>query len=109
MTELIEQEREALPTALFAMNDLMAVGAMDAIRDAGLCVPDDISVIGFDNREISSLVRPKLTTVEIDLKGIGFAAAQMAVHKLCGSGEYAQERSIVIPSRLVLRDTVAKI
>ena len=108
MVELLQQEREALPTALFAMNDLMAVGAMDAIRDAGLCVPDDISVIGFDNREISSLVRPKLTTAEIDLKGIGFAAAQMAMHKLCG-GEYVQERSIIIPSRLILRNTVAKI
>jgi LacI family transcriptional regulator len=109
MEELLEQKDGARPTALFAMNDLMAIGAMDAITDAGLSVPDDISVIGFDNREISSLVRPKLTTAEIDLRGIGYAAAQMAYHKLCGQGEYARQRSVVIPSKLVLRNSVANI
>jgi len=109
MAELLEQERQTPPTALFAMNDLMAVGAMNAIRDAGLRVPDDISVVGFDNREISSLVMPKLTTVEIDLKGIGFAAAKMAVHKILGDGEYAGKCGFVVPSRLVPRDTVLKL
>jgi LacI family transcriptional regulator len=102
-TELLE----ASPTAIFAMNDLMAAGAMAAIRHAKLRVPDDISVIGFDNREIASLLQPRLTTVEIDLKGIGLAAAQMALQGI--RGEPSPERGQVIPSRLILRETVKSI
>ena len=109
MKDLLEQERGALPTAVLAMNDLMAVGAMDAIREAGLGVPEDISVVGFDNRDVSEYVFPKLTTVEIELKTIGFTAAKVATQKLCGAGEYAQERSVVVPSKLILRDTVKEI
>jgi LacI family transcriptional regulator len=100
---------ETCPTAVLAMNDLMAAGAMDAIREAKLRVPDDISVVGFDNREVSTYVFPKLTTAEIDLKNIGFTAAQMAVEKLSGMGQYADVQNIVIPSKLILRDTVAPI
>ena len=109
MNDLLEQERGALPTAVLAMNDLMAVGAMDAIKEAKLDVPGDVSVVGFDNRDVSEYVFPKLTTVEIDLKAIGFAAAQVATQELCGAGEYAQERSVVIPSGLIIRDTVRRI
>jgi len=106
MKDLLDSEGGALPTAVLAMNDLMAVGAMDAIRDSGLNVPDDISVVGFDNREVSEFVFPNLTTVEIDLKAIGYAAAQMATQKLSGTGEYANERNVTVPSRLIVRDTV---
>ena len=106
MKDLLDSEQGELPTAVLAMNDLMAVGAMDAIRDSGLRVPEDISVVGFDNREVSEFVFPKLTTVEIDLKAIGYTAAQMATQKLSGTGEYAAERNIIIPSRLIVRDTV---
>ena len=106
MKDLLEQGGER-PTAVFAMNDLMAAGAMDAIREAGLRVPQDISVVGFDNREVSTYVFPKLTTAEIDLKAIGFAAAQMAVEKLSGTGQYADVQNVIIPSKLILRDSVA--
>jgi len=109
MKDLLTLEKEKLPTAVLAMNDLMAVGAMDAIRDSNLKVPDDISVVGFDNREVSEFVYPKLTTVEIDLKAIGYAAAQMAVQKLSGVGDYAEKQNIIIPSKLVVRDTVSNI
>jgi LacI family transcriptional regulator len=95
------------PTAIFAMNDLMAAGAMAAIDHAGLRVPDDISIIGFDNRDISGLLQPRLTTVEIDLKGIGLAAAQTALQRI--SGEGGPERGRIIPSRLIIRETVKKI
>ena len=106
MKDLLEYERDALPTAVLAMNDLMAAGAMDAIREANLKVPEDISVVGFDNREVSEFVFPRLTTIEIDLKAIGFTAAKMATQKLSGDGEYAETRNEVIPSRLLMRDTV---
>lgn len=109
MKEILEQKREALPTAVIAMNDLMAIGAIDALREENLRIPEDISVVGFDNREVSDIVFPKLTTVEIDLKAIGFAAAQMATQKLGVSGDYEGEQNLVIPSKLIFRDTVADI
>jgi len=106
MKELLENGNVALPTAVFVMNDLMAIGAMDAIREAGLDVPRDISVVGFDNRDVSEFVFPKLTTAEIDLKAIGFAAAQITVETLAGKGK--GERKIIVPSKMVLRDTVRR-
>ena len=109
MMELLQQERSSPPTAVLAMNDLMAIGAMDAIREAGLRVPEDISIVGFDNREVSDFVFPKLTTAEIDLKAIGFTAAQVVTQKLSGAGAYAGAHSVVVPSKLILRDTVAQI
>ena len=105
MVELLKSE--VVPTAVFAMNDLMAIGAMDAAREAGIRVPEDISIIGFDNREVSEFVYPRLTTAEIDLKGIGFTAAQIAVENLGGKGQYAGERRVIIPSNIVMRETVA--
>ena len=94
------------PTAIFAMNDLMAAGAIDAVKNAGLRIPDDISVIGFDNREVSLFLHPRLTTVEIDLKGIGLRAAQTALQRI--RGENIEERCQVIPSKLILRDTTRR-
>jgi len=108
MKDLLEQERESLPTAVLAMNDLMAVGVMDALKEANISVPGDISVVGFDNREVSEFVFPKLTTVEIDMKAIGYTAAEVVTQKLSGFGQYAGEHSVVIPSKLVLRDTVKR-
>lgn len=107
MKALLEQD--TLPTAVIAMNDFMAIGAIDALREAKLRVPEDISVVGFDNREVSDFVFPKLTTVEIDLKAIGYTAAQVATQKLSGEGEYADNRSIIIPGKILIRDTIAKI
>jgi LacI family transcriptional regulator len=109
MMSLLEQNQGPAPTAVIAMNDLMAIGAMDAIRDAKLTTPDDISVVGFDNREISDFVYPRLTTVEIDLKGIGYAAAEMIDHRLSGQGLYSDQKHITIPSKLIERNSVAKL
>ena len=108
MMEILRQERDSLPTAVLAMNDTMAIAAMDAIREMKLRVPEDISVVGFDNREVSDLVFPRLTTVEIDLETIGFLAAKVTDHRLSASGEYADTKNVVVPSRLILRDTVAR-
>lgn len=110
MMELLkQQERGSLPTAVIVMNDLMAVGAIDAIREAKLRVPEDISVVGFDNREISDFVYPKLTTMEIDLKTIGFKAAQVVTRCINGADDIDDGKTIVVPCKMVLRDTVAAI
>ena len=93
------------PTAVFVMNDLMAIGAIDAIHEAGLTVPQDIAVVSFDNREFSYLVNPKLSTVEIDLRSIGYTAAQMVAEKLSETGELANKRKVIIPSKLLVRES----
>ncbi len=76
-----KQETEALlqldhlPTAIFAMNDLMAAGCMNALQAHGYSVPKDIAVVGFDNREIASYVQPPLTTIALPTTEIGIRAA----------------------------------
>jgi len=109
MKELLKNSQKQLPTAVIAMNDFMAVGAMDAIKEAKMRIPEDISIVGFDNRDVSDYVSPKLTTVEIDLKAIGFAAAQLAADKLNGESEFSGKRNIIIPGNLILRETVASV
>ena len=109
MRDILNNDSDSRPTAVIAMNDFMAVGAMDAIREAKLRIPEDISIVGFDNRDVSDYVSPKLTTVEIDLKAIGFAAAKLATQILSGTGENINKQSIIIPSNLILRETVAAI
>ena len=67
--------RKDPPTAVFAASDEMAVGALLAARAAGLRVPADLAVVGFDDIEVASLVDPALTTVAQDKPGFGTAAA----------------------------------
>lgn len=92
------------PSVIFAMNDLMAAGALDAINACGLRVPRDISLLGFDNREVSGYLTPRLSTVNINLKEIGRTAARMAIDRL--KGLPLADTHTVIPSELVFRDTV---
>ena len=66
---------DPLPTAVFAMNDLMAAGCMAELMAAGLRIPEDIAVAGFDNREIAAYLQPSLTTVALPTTEIGTEAA----------------------------------
>lgn len=72
--DLMRAER---PTAIFCANDLMALGCFDALRDLGLRVPDDVSVIGFDDREIAQHLRPALTSVNLPHVEMGAAAVDL--------------------------------
>jgi LacI family transcriptional regulator len=73
-----------LPTAIFAANDLMAIGAMQALREAGLAIPDDIALVGFDNIAAASLVHPALTTIDQFPQPLGRRAAEMLFARLEG-------------------------
>ncbi|MBR7189424.1 MAG: LacI family DNA-binding transcriptional regulator [Clostridia bacterium] len=66
---------DPLPTVIFAMNDLMAAGCMAALLSAGLRIPEDVAVVGFDNREIASYLQPPLTTIALPTPEIGTRAA----------------------------------
>ncbi len=69
-------------TALLAQNDEVAIGAIEALHDAGLAVPDDISVVGFDGTEIAQFYRPRLTTVKVPLMEIGAAGFELLMRQI---------------------------
>jgi LacI family transcriptional regulator len=70
------------PSAIFASNDIMALGVMDAVRSRGLRIPDDVSIVGFDDIPQSAVVRPALTTVNQPLEKMGRVATQMLLDLL---------------------------
>ncbi|MDQ1724956.1 MAG: LacI family transcriptional regulator [Frankiaceae bacterium] len=107
------------PTAVFACGDQMAVGAMHAINEAGLDVPGDISVVGFDDVEIAALVRPSLTTVSQDYLGLGRAAVELLSNLIAEDREFgrgadappstAARRPELVPGALIVRDSTGPV
>ena len=95
------------PTAIFAASDLLAIGAVNAIKDQGLNVPDDISVIGFDDISMSSQMKPALTTMSVRKLEIGKIAAQLLYEKITNKRKYSLKT--VVPAELIVRDTVTKL
>lgn len=95
------------PTAVFVASDQMAIGAMQAIADAGLDVPGDVSVVGFDDVEQASLIRPRLTTVSQDYLEIGQAAVAML--RAIIDNDTRQPQPVVIPGHLVVRDSTGPV
>ena len=91
------------PTAIFASNDVMAMGVMDAVRNRGLRVPEDVSVIGFDDIPQASLIRPTLTTINQPLEKMGRVATQMLLDLLQNPEKKAER--IELPTQLVVRDS----
>lgn len=91
------------PTAIFACSDLMAFGAIEAIHAAGLRVPDDISVVGFDDLPMAADTYPPLTTMRQPLYEMGRMAAQMVVSLI--DGKDVVSRQIELPTRLVVRQS----
>ncbi|MEC1262545.1 LacI family DNA-binding transcriptional regulator [Bacillus swezeyi] len=80
-------QHDNIPTAILAMNDQMAVGAIKACNDLGFKVPADISIIGFDNREFSEYSSPKLTTISLPLQEMGFLSIQAIQDLISGSSK----------------------
>jgi LacI family transcriptional regulator len=91
------------PTAIFASNDLSAFGVLDAIHEAGLHIPGDISVIGFDDIPLASLAYPKLTTVRQPLVQIGQVAVRLLIEKL--ENPEKEARRVTLATELIVRDS----
>jgi LacI family transcriptional regulator len=96
-----------LPTAIFAANDASAIGVMEAIRDRGLRIPDDISLIGFDDIPQAANLYPALTTVRQPLFDIGREATRL-LFKYIEDPTLLTER-IVLPTELVVRASCRQI
>lgn len=89
--------------AVFASNDSMAMGALRALEEAGLRVPDQLALVGFDDMPFAATSKPPLTTVRQPIAEIGEAAARMLVELV--EGESAAPRHIVLPTHLVVRES----
>jgi LacI family transcriptional regulator len=90
------------PDALFAANDAMAIAAMSALREAGLRVPEDVAVTGFDDIPIARYVHPALTTVRVDIAGLGSKAVRTLIHAVGRKNEHARVRE-TLATELVVR------
>lgn len=91
------------PTAIFAANDLMAYGAIRALTEMGMRIPEDISVVGFDDISLSSLFNPPLTTIRQPRLEMGETAVNLLLEKM-GSPEL-ESRRVMLPLKLVERQT----
>ena len=92
------------PTAVFAANDLMAIGALLAAKEAGLRVPEDIALVGFDDIPTAKLVHPPLTTISLFPKKLGEGAAMLLLERMCGEAT-AKGRRLLLPHRLMVRES----
>lgn len=99
-------ERKKPFTALFAYNDISAIGAIRALHEYGLRVPEDVSVLGFDDIPSAAFHSPSLTTVRQPLNRMGEVAAQTLLDRIEGQKEYPSE--IAIEPDLVVRQSTAK-
>jgi LacI family transcriptional regulator len=90
-----------LPTAVFAAGDMMAVGAIRAVQAAGLSVPADVAIVGFDDIRVAELFSPPLTTVRQDMVGIGLAAGRALVEQI--ENPDATPPVLTLPVELVVR------
>ncbi|MBN1303964.1 MAG: LacI family DNA-binding transcriptional regulator [Anaerolineales bacterium] len=91
------------PTGIFAGNDLMALGAIYAIQDSGLQVPNDIAVVGYDNRDFTNIFRPGITTVNMPVGEMGKVAAEIILRQI-ETGQ-KDEEEVKIQGNLIIRET----
>jgi len=106
VTHKLVANREGF-TALFAFNDISAIGAISALRDAGLRVPEDVSVVGFDDIQSAAFQNPRLTTVRQPLHKMGETAAATVLQKIIRPDRSSAFRRITVEPDLVIRDSTA--
>ncbi len=94
------------PTAIVCGNDVMALGALNAARELRITVPDQVSIVGFDDLPVASWPIVRLTTVAFDLEAMARAAAGLLVRRL-EAGEQPPFETVTFSSRLVQRETLA--
>jgi len=97
---------EERPTAIIAINDFAASGAVRAIKEHGLRIPEDISLVSFDNTYIAELTIPKLTSIDYDYEGYGRALIETAV--AAAEGKDVEMTQMITP-KLVVRESSGKL
>ncbi|MBS1866139.1 MAG: LacI family DNA-binding transcriptional regulator [Acidobacteria bacterium] len=92
-------------TALMSFNDIAAIGAIRALRDANLLVPEDVSVVGFDDIKAAAYHNPSLTTIRQPLHDMGQSAARILLQRIQGFKDYPKEHAV--PPQLIIRESTA--
>ena len=95
------------PSAIFAQNDRMAVGVLRAAREAGLDVPGQLAVVGFDDMPLASYFDPSLTTMRQDLVAIGCQAAQLLIRAV--ENPSAERQHLRLPAELIVRESTGSL
>ena len=89
------------PTAVFAVSDTLAIGVINGLRGAGLRVPDDVAVVGFDDIAVAAHIDPPLTTVAQPMQELGETAAHLLLRRLREPKVHVP--GVLLPHRLILR------
>lgn len=101
MKELLSLAKR--PTAVFVASDVVAMGAIQAIKRAGLNIPNDVAIVGFDDIPMAEYYNPALTTVQLPAYGLGWAAADRLIHII--QGEKPDPEGIILESKLIIRSS----
>ncbi|MER7892094.1 LacI family DNA-binding transcriptional regulator [Micromonospora sp. NPDC094482] len=101
---LLMSAPERRPDAVFCANDLTAIGAIDAVHELRLRVPDDIAIVGFDDVDAATIVNPPLTTVRNPAYDIGRTAGELLLSRMAGTYD-GESRKVVLPCPLVVRES----
>lgn len=96
------------PTAIFCYNDLIAIGVIEALTKLNIKVPEEVSVVGFDNIDFSGFVRIPLTTVQMPAYEIGKAATKLLIKQITNSTVHLNE-NIVLEHSLIIRESCARL
>ena len=105
------EDRLLHPTAIFCANDYMASGAVAALLEAGLHIPGDVSVVGYDDTDIARCIHPKLTTVKTAVKELGYLAAERVLHliKDKDTHTFQDHPEIILSPTLIARESTRSI
>ncbi|MEH7383637.1 LacI family DNA-binding transcriptional regulator [Bacillus sp. JJ1533] len=94
-------QSEEKPTAVFAVSDTLAIGALKAINGCGLHVPDDVAIVGFDNISFANMTNPTLTTISQPMYKMGCIAAEMLINSIKGE----KIENVILDHELIIRES----
>ncbi len=103
------EKKSSLPTAIFCSNDYMASGVITAVVEAGMKVPEDISLVGYDDIDIARCVNPKLTTIQSPVKDVGFIAAERVIDLVGKKEAKTGLKEIILEPSLIVRASTRRI
>lgn len=105
--ELLRRSEERRPTAIFCCNDLLAIGALQAAKEAGIAVPEQLSIVGFDNTILATVTDPPLTTVAQPMEHMGKLVCNLMIDSLEKKDSVKQR--VVLRPELVVRQSTASV
>jgi LacI family transcriptional regulator len=91
--------------AILAANDVTAIGVVNGLQRMGVSVPDDIAVVGFDDLEIATYIRPALTTIRQPIRRMGEEAVKLLLERISNEGSVARTKHLLLPPELVVRES----